>query len=215
MKETKVTVMGQARGLQLVKRGVAEVRAGRREATSGRMLPEAQPVMLRLVQASAAVRDAKEAGVPEVEVGTQASPAPDLQFYRRYTEAMLRRYSKLSMESGRVSSLLGKELFRGRVTSCRVTGFDDVVIFCHDMERCLGTLNAEEQKLLKRIGVQEYTQGEAAGMLGVSLRTVVTRYGRALDRLTAVLLERRLLEPMREAELSSGAASKGEVKSFN
>lgn len=212
MKEAKVKVQEQATGMRLVERRATAAVAvpmisewpGRREATSGRLVGAAQPAQLRLVQAAAEVTVATAAERP--------APAADLQFYRRYTEAMLRRYSKLSMESGRVSSLLGKELFRGRVTSCRVTGFDDVVIFCHDMERCLMTLTPEEQKLLKRIGVQEYTQGETAGMLGVSLRTVVTRYGRALDRLTAVLLDRRLLEPMREAELSSGSERRGAGK---
>ena len=33
-------------------------------------------------------------------------------------------------------------------------------------------------------------------MLGLTLRTVVRRYAKALDELTAILLERKLLEPM-------------------
>jgi len=84
--------------------------------------------------------------------------APSLAFYRKYTEAMLRRYMRLSMEFGRAPSLLGREMFRGKVTSCRVTGFDDVVIFVHDVERCIAKLNGIQQRFVIRIAVQEYTQ---------------------------------------------------------
>src|ERR1044072_4436085 len=41
---------------------------------------------------------------------------PEIAFYRKYTEALLRRYLKLSMEYGRAPSLLGREMFRGNVT---------------------------------------------------------------------------------------------------
>ena len=119
-----------------------------------------------------------------------------LERYRRYTEAMLRRYVKLSMEAGRAPSLLGREMFRGRVTSCQVRSFDDVVIFVHDVERCLGRLDEEQHELIERIALQEYSQGETAAMLGVGLRSVLRRYGQALDHLSRLLLEARLLEPI-------------------
>jgi hypothetical protein len=124
------------------------------------------------------------------------APQPELAFYRKYTEAMLRRYLRLSMEAGRVPSLLGRSLFRGNVTSYRVRSFEDVVIFCYDVERCLAELDAGEKDLIKRIALQEYTQGEAASMLGMSVRTCIRRYGAALDHLTAVFLRLRLLEPL-------------------
>lgn len=124
--------------------------------------------------------------------------APELAFYRKYTEGMLRRYVKLSLESGRTPSLLGQEMFRGKVTSYRVRSFEDVVIFVHDMEKCVGKLESAQQKLIKRIGMQEYTQAEAASMLGLTLRTAIRRYGEALDRLTQILLEVGMLEPLVE-----------------
>lgn len=120
--------------------------------------------------------------------------SPQTAFYRSYTEAMLRRYGVLSLESGRVPSLLGREMFRGKVTSYRVHAFDDVVIFVHDVERCIGLLSADQQRLILRIGVQEYTFGEAASMLRMSLRSVQRRYHNAVDELTAIFLERKLLE---------------------
>jgi len=120
---------------------------------------------------------------------------PELAFYRKYTEGMLRRYLRLSMEAGRVPSLMGREMFRGYVTSYRVHGFDDVVIFVHDVERCLTKLTEVQQMLIERIALQEYTQGEAARLTGMSLRTVVRRYAEAVDLLTSIFLDAGLLEP--------------------
>ena len=60
-----------------------------------------------------------------------------MAFYRKYTEGLLRRYVRLSMEAGRAPSLLGREMFRGNVTNYSVQGFDDVVIFVHDVESCV------------------------------------------------------------------------------
>jgi hypothetical protein len=121
--------------------------------------------------------------------------APEMAFYRKYTEGMLRRYVKMSMEAGRVPSLLGKEMFRGKVTSYRVHSFDDVVIFVHDVGQCLAKLDEGQQYLIRRIALQEYTQGETAAMSGMPLRTVHRRYADALDELTEIFLDRKLLEP--------------------
>lgn len=122
--------------------------------------------------------------------------APELAFYRKYTEGLLRRYIKLSMEAGRAPSLLGREMFRGHVTQYRVQCFDDVVIFVHDVSRCLHLLNPQQNLLITRIALQEYTQTETAGMLNVPVRTLVRQYDQALDALTRLFLERRLLEPL-------------------
>lgn len=123
-------------------------------------------------------------------------PAPELTLYRKYTEALLRRYMKMAMEVGRVPSLLGREMFRGNVSNCRVTSFEDVVIFVHDMECCLDKLTPGQQHLLRRIALQEYTQGETSAMLGISLRTVVRRYAETLDVVTRMLLDKGLLQPL-------------------
>ncbi len=122
---------------------------------------------------------------------------PELAFYRKYTEAMLTRYVKLSMASGRVPSLLGRELFQGHVTSYnQVHSFEDVVIFVHDMEKCLARLSGVQRQLIKRVALQGYSQGEAAGLLGIGLATLKRHYGATLDDLTRLLLERGMLEPL-------------------
>lgn len=164
-----------------------------REATTGRVvavLPRvwATAQVSTLAGTAGAVREAERLG--------RVRPRPELAFYRKYTEGMLRRYVQFTMEAGRVPSMLGREMFRGKVTSYRVRSFEDVVIFRLDVERCLKKLSWDEQQLIRRIGLQEYTQGEAAVMLGMSLRSCVQRYGEALDRLTGMFLEFGMLEPL-------------------
>ena len=129
-----------------------------------------------------------------------SSTLPDVKergnfaFYRKYTEAMLRRCMKLSMGGGRVASLLGRELFQSNVSHCTVEGFDNSVIFVADVENCIAKLDRGKQYLVRRIGFQEYTHGETAAMAGLSLRTVLSHYNKALDDLTRMFLERNMLE---------------------
>ena len=139
------------------------------------------------------------------EVVQQKKTAPELAFYRKYTEGMLRRYVRLSMEAGRAPSLLGREMFRGKVTSYRVHSFEDVVIFVHDVETCLKKLNEGQQHLIRRIALQEFTQAETAGLLGLSLRSVHRQYADALDELTEIFLERKLLEPAKACQEAGSA----------
>lgn len=124
---------------------------------------------------------------------------PDLVIYRQRTLEFLRRYFHMSMEVGRVPSLLGREVFRARVTSYRMSSFEDTVIFVHDMERCLERLDPESQALIARIVFQDYTQEEAAAIIGCTLRTLTRRFPEALDRLTQILLDCGLLKRIGEA----------------
>ena len=131
---------------------------------------------------------------PTKKKGTVRVPASSLAFYRRYTELLLRRYMQVSLRMGRVPSALGNCVFRGRVSSRQVQSFEDAVIFVYDVERCMKQLNPEEKELIARIALQEYTQAEAAELTGQSLRTVVRKYGDAMDKLTGIFLEKELLE---------------------
>jgi sigma-70-like protein len=121
----------------------------------------------------------------------------EMAFYRKYTEGILQRYVRLSMESGKVPSLLGQEMFRGKVTSYRMGSFVDSVIFVHDVDRCIAKLDEEQQHLISRIAIQQYSVGETARLLGLRPRTVVRRYGLAVDRLTKVFLSVQMLEPQK------------------
>ncbi len=119
--------------------------------------------------------------------------SPEMCLYRERTTALLRKYCRLSVELGRVPSLLGREFFRSRVTSYTMHSFEDVVIFVYDVERCLEKLDGLSQQLIARIGLQEYTFEEAAKKLGCTQRTLERRYPEALDRLSGILLDADLL----------------------
>ncbi len=186
---------------QLTQRSTAQTFApGRRKA----------PHSLRLVQARALEPAAQPVPAPDRQPAPQrqqapralpVKPQPQLAFYRKYTEAMLRRYLKLSLEAGRVPSLIGQDMFRGRVSHCSVTGFDDVVIFVEDINRCLATLDAGQRYLVRKIAIEGYRMGETAAMKGISLRTVLTRYTAAIDKLSQLFLERKLLHSMEDPGL--------------
>ncbi|MCI0355402.1 MAG: ECF-type sigma factor [Acidobacteria bacterium] len=123
-------------------------------------------------------------------------PREELPLYRGRTVALLRRYFRMSIDLGRLPSIVGREFFRPRTTGYRVATFEDAVIFVHDMERCLEELDAFSQKLIARVTFQEFTHEEAAQQLGCARRTVLRRYAEALDRLAEMLLERELLAPL-------------------
>ena len=61
------------------------------------------------------------------------------------------------------------------------------------MERCLDKLGSLDRQLLSRIVLQEYTQAEAATLIGMSVRAISYKFPEALDRLTEKLLESGLL----------------------
>ena len=193
----------QATGLILLRKPVRRTEEVQvvREATTGRVVSMLPRVWAVAERGTALVPRSDEQPVSQAALGAlEAQPNVELAFYRKYTEAMLRRYVRVSMQAGRVPSLLGRELFRGHVTSYRVHGFEDAVIFCFDMEKRLKRLGPLDQQLIKRIGLQQYTHGEAAGILGLSLRNCIRQYGKALDELTEMLLEARMLEPLKSCQ---------------
>ena len=124
---------------------------------------------------------------------TSASSNPDLWMYRDRTVGLLRRYMRLSIEVGRMPSLLGREFFRTRVTSYGASTFEDSVIFVHDVERSLEELNEFEKKLIAKIVLQRFSREEAGRLLGCGYRTVERLFPEALDRVSEILLERGIL----------------------
>ncbi len=137
-------------------------------------------------QRSEAQSEAKQAKV-------RAEPVVSLAFYRRHTESMLRRYLYASMQVGRAPSILGDPVSRGWASSRPIRTFEDAVIFVLDLEKCLDKLGSLDRQLLSRIVLQEYTQAEAAMLLGMSVRAVCYKFSQALDRLTEKLLASGLL----------------------
>jgi len=134
---------------------------------------------------------------------------PDLWLYRARTVALLRKYAKLSVEVGRLPSLLGREFFRTHVTSYHMSTFEDVVIFVHDVERSLEKLDRFSQKLIAKIVLEEYTHEEAARLMGYSERHVRRSYRESLDHLSQIFLRGGLLNPEEYPELSHEGTEEG------
>jgi hypothetical protein len=118
---------------------------------------------------------------------------PDLWLYRERTIAMLKRYLRISIEVGRLPSLLGRELFRSKVTSYRISSFEDAVIFVHDVERVLDQLDSLSKDLVAVIIFQDYSQDEAAEVLHCARRTICRQFPETIDQISELFLEGGLL----------------------
>jgi hypothetical protein len=137
-----------------------------------------------------------EGGLPEgVEQAEEIRDDDrERRIYRNRTVAMLRRYMKYSIETGRLPSLLGREFFRTQITKYQVTTFEDRVIFVHDMERCLDRLDEFSRQVIARHFLQEYDQAETGRLLQCTERTVRTYIPIVLDMLSEILLEVGLMD---------------------
>ncbi len=138
---------------------------------------------------------------PGYETGERLSPVDEgereRRIYRGRVIAMLRRYMRYSIETGRLPSIVGREFFRAKVTSYTVVTFEDRVIFVHDMESCLAKLDEFSQQLIARHILQEHDQAATGRLLGCTERTVRAWTPIALDLLTEILLDVGLLERRR------------------
>jgi len=129
---------------------------------------------------------------PDDDSGANSS----LWLYRDRTVALLRRYLRLSIEVGRLPSLVGREFFRSRITLYSTSTFEDSVIFVHDVERSLEALDEMDRSLIAKIVLEDYAQEEAARLLGYGYRTVARRFPEALDLVSEIFLARQILEPL-------------------
>lgn len=123
---------------------------------------------------------------------------PDLWLYRKKTIALLRRYMRWSLEAGRLPSLLGRELFRGKISAFTATTFEARVIFLHDIERCLDRLQDFDRQIIARVVLQEYDHEAAARILQCTRRTLERRLPELIDELSESLLRSDLLERLPE-----------------
>ncbi len=120
--------------------------------------------------------------------GGRPPRAVELSFYRDHTLLLLRRYFRLSLQLGRLPSLVGREVFRARISFYRARTFEDAVIFVHDVERCLERLDRPSRQLIACIVFQEYTEDETARLLSWAVRTVERTFPLALDKVTEEFL---------------------------
>lgn len=125
---------------------------------------------------------------------------PDLWLYRKKTTALLRRYMRWSLEAGRVPSLLGRELFRTKLSSYSATTFEARVIFLHDVELCLERLKSFDRQIIARVVLQEHDHEAAARLLQCDRKTIERRLPELIDELSDAFLKAELLERLPETE---------------
>lgn len=123
---------------------------------------------------------------------------PDIWLYRKKTWALLRRYMQWSLEAGRLPSLLGRELFRAKITAYTATTFESRVIFLHDMERCLDRLQDFDRQIVARLCLQEYDHETAARILHCDRKTIERRLPDLMDELSEAFLKAELLDRLPE-----------------
>ena len=147
---------------------------------------------------------------------SQSLPDRDLWPYRERTIALLKRYLRISIEVGRLPSLLGRELFRSKVTSYRMSSFEDAVIFVHDVERALAQLDGFAKQVIATVIFQDYNQDEAAEVLRCARRTICRVFPEAVDQVTETFLKGGLLNRLPKAPVENfcqGGQSTGFVPS--
>jgi hypothetical protein len=130
----------------------------------------------------------------------EADRDPDLWLYRRKTVSLLRRYMRWSLEAGRLPSLLGRELFRSRITSYSSVTFESRVIFLFDVERCLDRLDDFDRQIVARVILQEHSHEAAARLLRCTRRTLERRVPVVLDELSDAFLKAELLTPFPQTD---------------
>ena len=134
--------------------------------------------------------------------GIDSSPSPyeppidgiaEVCLYRKRTINLLRRYAKLSVETGRLPSVLSGMDFQPKITSYPLRTFEDAVIFVFDIERCLGELDEYEYEVIARVILRGETPDRAAHEMHCTSRSVYRTLPEALDKLSKKLLRRRIL----------------------
>lgn len=123
---------------------------------------------------------------------------PDIWLYRKKTAALLQRYMRWSLDAGRVPSLLGRELFRARMTAYTATTFEARIIFLHDVERCLDRLKSFDREIIARVVLQEHDNRQAARILHCTSRTIARRLPEVLDELSEAFLSAQLIARLPE-----------------
>jgi hypothetical protein len=143
------------------------------------------------------------AGIEGPEEGERESALdrnPDVWLYRKRTTALLRRYMRLSLEAGRLPSVIGRELFRAKITTYTAVTFEDRVIFVHDVEGCLERLAPFDQEIIARLVLQEHDHERAAQLLQCTRKTIERRLPELLDEMSEEFLRVRLLVPLAKGE---------------
>jgi hypothetical protein len=128
-----------------------------------------------------------------VEDSDEIDSRPEIVCYRGQTFAMVRHFFELSSQVGRLSSLLGREFFRARVSHHAIPSFEDQVVFVRDVELCFGRLSEQHAEMITLVGLYSFSRDEVAEMLRASKTWVNRQVAEALDALSELFLRAKLL----------------------
>lgn len=123
----------------------------------------------------------------------EIDPRPEMLCFRGQTFALVRHFFELSCQAGRLPSLLGRELFRSRVSHHAIPSFEDQVVFVRDVELCLAKLSEEHAEIITLVGLYDFSHDEVGEMLRCSKAWITQRFAEALDSLSEILLQADLL----------------------
>jgi len=118
---------------------------------------------------------------------------PDALFYRSQPLAIVRHFFEISCQIGRLPSILGRELFRAKVSHHGVPSFEEQVVFVHDVERALARLNPQNREVVSLVGLYQYSLAEVATLLRRHRSTVIERFTDGIDTLAQMLLASGML----------------------
>jgi hypothetical protein len=113
--------------------------------------------------------------------------------FRGQTLALVRHFFEISSQVGRVSSLLGREFFRSRVSHHAIPSFEEQAVFVRDVELCLSRLSDDQAEVITLVGLYGYSPEEVGEMLHRSRSRIHTWFSEALDHLSEIFLRANLL----------------------
>lgn len=134
--------------------------------------------------------------VPAIQACTkdEGEDLSEYSMFRKHTMALLRYYFRLSMEHGRIPSVLGGAVSRARISHYRMHTLEDDTILLHDLEQCMtNELELEELKLVALTVFLDHTFEESAKLMAISERHVRRMYPEVMNRLTRSFAERGFL----------------------
>lgn len=124
-------------------------------------------------------------------------PRAEMVCFRGQSLALARHFFEISSQVGRVSSLLGREFFRSRVSHHTIPSFEEQAIFARDVELCLERLGADHREVLTLLGLYDYSYDEVSQMMHCSRTLARQWFNEALDCLSEIFLKAGLLRESR------------------
>jgi hypothetical protein len=131
-----------------------------------------------------------EPGVESIEL---LDPRPEMICFRGQTLALVRHFFEISSQLGRISSLLGREFFRSRVSHHAIPSFEEQAVFARDVELCLERLSKDNLEIVTLMGFYGLSDEEVAAMIHSSRTYVRQWFAEAVDALSEIFLTAGLL----------------------